>query len=461
MAWRPRWYHWTIAAITLLVLVPAIAAMAWRSAGFRRYDAVIAEQTARGVPTTIDDLIALGPASDRGRDARARAWLAKVNATGLDSVAVTPDVFDAWAQGAVADWPTKLLSDVTRLEPVLAAGRPILRERPSLTCRASLSDQFAGRSPTLAEVNRVQVPSLLAARLASQGFALDALRAVDPEPALDDLAALCRGFRDSPTLIEALILIALERERDDAHLRLAALGRLAPPRCEAWAREGLDLLAVVGDGLRGERLLYGPAVAAEFRREPFSPLLADSGFATMGWSDRLLHAIWAGHDCALAAELLHGAETRLRTRHGAMPRWPTGTWARLGHGHTFFPNLVESAVTAWDYETAQRIRRLAACVLIDPSALPDDHAAFVARFADHPCWTPGPDRAALVYERLSATRFRVSLDPATPLPDFGVPNRIPLQLMLGKPSRTIGTPPRLPLLDIGRMHVEAEVRSRP
>ncbi len=32
--WRPTWIHWTVATVTLLLLTPVIAALAWRTEGF-------------------------------------------------------------------------------------------------------------------------------------------------------------------------------------------------------------------------------------------------------------------------------------------------------------------------------------------------------------------------------------------------------------------------------------------
>lgn len=451
--WRPRWYHWTAASLMLLVLVPLVAALAWRVDGFRRYDAVIAEQRALGMATTLDEFIASAPAVDRARQARWKAWMERGVRLGVDSVHVDQGAFDDWATGAACGPPAKVLGDLAKIEPHLADGSALLREGPAvLTGFGWMQEHFAGGRRDLIHAAAMPLPNLLTCRLAASGYALSALTAEDPTADLDALDALVTDFAPSATPIDAMIRIALDAIRDEAYLRLAVLHRLDEGRATRWMAESPIGLAAVADALRGERLLSTATLIADERVTTY----AMSEWVG-GVGPRAMWYVFTGHDGAIAARLEAHAEERLRHLRPDAPNWQDAYDRMRGAGRVVIPNIGEMATTAWENDTAHRIKRLAGRIILAGAPLPADHAAFAARYADDAQVAGGPDRATLIYERLSDHRFRLGLDPATPVPDFADPKRIAARAMLGKPSKSVGKPSHLPVLDIGAAHVEADV----
>ncbi len=456
MAWRPRWYHWTVATITLLVLVPVVAAMAWRAEGFRRYDAVVAEQKARGVSTTLDELIALAPAVDRTRQRRWRAWMDRGLNIGVDSVHLDSAGFDDWATGVTSGPPAKVLDDLRKVETYLADGRALLAEGPAvLTGFGWMDEHFASGRRDCLHASMLPLANLLTCRLMASGSGVAALVADQPTSDLAALDGMSASFAASATMIDAMIAIALDAIRDEAYLRLAVLGRLDDAAAQRWLREEPRAITIMADALRGDRLLG------------VTPLMADERAQTLASGDlfgldldpaqRALWFIFTSHDCATGLRLHQHAEERLRRLRPDAPSWQTQHRGMYGAGFFIFANLGESAIMAWEYDTTHRLRRLGLRLMMSAQAVPADHDAFVAAYANDIHLAAGPDRASLVYERLSERRFRLSIDPATPVPDFADPARIPGRVMLGKPSKRIGKPARAPVLDVSGIHVEADV----
>ena len=90
------------------------------------------------------------------------------------------------------------------------------------------------------------------------------------------------------------------------------------------------------------------------------------------------------------------------------------------------PNLLESCISALEADAAQRRARLAVRVLglARAGGLPADQAALLTALGDQAALAPTGDHLWLRYERLSDTRFRVIVDPASPAPDFDMPGRM-------------------------------------
>jgi len=64
---------------------------------------------------------------------------------------------------------------------------------------------------------------------------------------------------------------------------------------------------------------------------------------------------------------------------------------------------------------------------------PADHAAVLATWGVTEC-RPAGDHLQLTYERLGDSRFRLTIDPASPAPNFDDASRMPLR------SKAAGTP---------------------
>ncbi|MBA3708710.1 MAG: hypothetical protein H0W83_07830 [Planctomycetes bacterium] len=453
------WLHWVVLIGVVLLAGLMAGALFMRDLGFRRYSAVVAEQRSRGVPTSIEELIGLAPPVDRSVQARWRALTDRLLAADINDVAVNDLAF---AQLVAVDVAAASPADdrYQRLAHVMAEVRQELARGPVGSGFGWLAEHFSTGRRDLAYTVAMPVANLLANRLMAEWFACDALAHPDPEEALADLDRLKRTLGQPATLIDACILLAVQDIRDVAHLRLDVLGRLSPGRRMAWRTESAHQLDAMADGLRGERILSFAAIIESDRTETYA-LRDVSGVLSnrVSLARRLNWYLFSGDDGAVGSNSLLRCEERLRQRCPDFSRSDLKAELR-GIGMISYPNVSECSITAWDHEARGRMLRLADAISERGSPLPADGAEVERQPADLTLLRPGGDSAALLYERLSDDRFRITIDPATPVPDFADAGHIASQSMAGKPPTLVGMPARLLPLVISRHAVEVMVPAR-
>lgn len=228
------------------------------------------------------------------------------------------------------------------------------------------------------------------------------------------------------TLIDAMIAIAVAKIRDRTYGDLTLRGRLPDDFKQRWLAESSRSLALAGDGFEGESVLTGMGAAAMVD-------VASIAEVYPGWSHwRNLPmglSMWlnGSADCALMVDLETHIAQRLRgERPDLWPAWHV-IEPRLGAlGRIAIPNLFESCITALQADALHRMARIAVRV-IDASrmnGLPIDQSALQAFLGGPDELSPTGDHLHLRYEIPAQGRFRLVIDPASPLPNFDDPSRM-------------------------------------
>jgi hypothetical protein len=424
------WWIWVLLLVAVLVSILLSGALVIRSQGQRELRLVIDDLHARGLPVLPADLVARAPTVDAGRQARAWAlfggggsWTeANVNTYGLQAIA---DSARRKKDGKIDD---RIASESARIIAASATARAewrrLWQEGPVVLSafgwlRAHLPDpEQAG----FASMAATPIPSLLQVRYLASALATEARLAADPAPALADLDALVAAHQPSGSLIDAMIAIAIAAIRDDAWLEAVARGGEPRP----WLTQNWDPMRHVADALAAERVFYAGGYVQDLRRGSltlYSLFGLSSSFSGGGrWeSVSFLGQLFVlgPHDAAFMLRELAVGETLARTGQSAAggtveSRLRAQGW-RVPVSRILMPNTLESVYTAAGSEFRGRMLRIAEGIVwnfrstgtvpADAAHLPD----LVAPLAAATAWSP-----ALRYTRLSATRFRLDCDPATP-----------------------------------------------
>lgn len=173
--------------------------------------------------------------------------------------------------------------------------------------------------------------------------------------------------------------------------------------------------------------------------EQVSRLRIPNLLATRDLAEWLRHTAGLGDEPQPALRRLDGLQRSLSLKPGtlidtmiAISSWAVlnpqlGPLARLS-----LHNPLESLITALEADANQRMARAAVHLIrtARTTGLPADQAAAGLSHL----FTPAGDHLWIRYERLSDTRFRLVVDPASPIPNFDDPAR-----MIGR-TKNAGTP---------------------
>ncbi len=456
--WRPTWVHWTIAVLLIVAATPVTLAVAWRQAGKAAFNGALAAQRSRGVETTLDEFIDSAAVVDADRQRRFHIWLDRVQASGMEPIALDDVQVDDWLRDGVP--PAALGLWLGRWRALMHDGRLLLREGP-------ITDGTLGYIAADFPPGRRQVPEIYSARMSmlmqvrpiAQWLALEAQGRNDSDAA-SDLDAFMTTLDRPGTILDAIIAMVVCDVRDEAYLRLIAAGWLSPSSAARWFEEPSPHLRWLADGWRGERLMWLVPSTLFDQREPWAaaednPLLNDEPI----WRQRIRQYAFTQADAALLLDMYVAIEGRLR-RDGTP--WPDHASVRRRlHGPMAdsIVNLIECCQTAAMYAANHRCARLAGRVLVHARAhgVPTDHAACVAAIGAEAFASDG-DHLAMIYERLTPTRFRITIDPTAPMPDvvdaarFAGPH-----CHLGKSPRLLGSSGKMRLVDLQKCSAEVDV----
>jgi hypothetical protein len=444
---RIRWWHLAIATVVLLIAALIATAYAWRAMGRGQYLAVVEQLRAAGRPASVDDFVALAPPVDRPLQDAWDAWQ-KRRSSGSSAASYPIDLggslgrqqkaWDAWVVGQ-GPRPADVEAIIARFAPDQADALRLLRQGGLvLSGFGWMAKDLPPDKRSLPFTSALTLPNLLVVREVAVWLHHAAVLAEDPRQHLADLDALVAAMERPATLIDAMIALAIANIRDRTYIELALLGRLPDEARQRWLAEPAHNLRLVGDGFAGESALFGHGMAAMIDHDltPI-PFIVENRDWQGFWFGAV---IWTTgfKDCAQMIAIETHIAQRLRgDRADSWPTWDQ-VQLRLGPlGRAVMPNLWESAITAIQADAAQRIARMAVRIigLARASALPADQGALLAALGDPQALAPGGDQLAVRYEVPAPGRFRLVIDPASPVPDFDDPKRMPQR------SKAAGSPP--------------------
>jgi len=345
-------------------------------------------------------------------------------------------------------WAEKLRTEMEDLRGILAEG-PVC-----FTSLGWLRQDLKRISATRVSDRQLRMPHLGRLREAHRWFALEAMTADDPGSALDALDALDAALSVPAGLIDSMVSVACAAMRDRAYARLALRGELPTERLDEWLAEAESGVSKVARAWKGERLVYWTPLGQDLLD---GAELSDH-FDTVGGVGGLLHG---AADTALFLECLGAIEGHLRgTVEAAVLRALLTDVDRVGMPFQIaMPNFTATASLAVHVNAEHRLIRLgvllarAAREQGRPPATEEEARLWAGPHAK--LMAAGPWSLRLRYERLGTKRYRVAVDPQSPVPPILVGTTAAghvVQTRYGEQPRT-GS-----VLSVGQGAFEFEIR---
>lgn len=434
LRWKPRWWHFAIVFVVLAIAAVFAAAYAMRLSGLSDYNAVIDRLRAAGQPASIDDFVALAPAIDQRTQNDWDAWQ-KSMASGPTSA--YPDLstelakhsvpWNAWVTGR-GPRPDAVAAVVATHAPRFAAALPPLRHGGLIASGFGfIVEDLPPGKRRMPFTNQLRIANLFAGRELALWLRHAAVLADEPTQHLADLDAFHSALQRPSGIIDSVIALSVGEQRDRAYVELALRGQLTEIAQNAWLAEASPYLRLMGDGFSGESVLMGMGAKEMLEHDGASGFL-DAG----GWQQiRIAAGLWVSgyRDCALVVEYDTHVAQRLRGQRANT--WPT--WEQIqrnGYGRVgalLLPNMQESAIVALIADAHHHCARVAVQIidLARSGKLPADQITLLAALGDPLALSPPGDHLHLRYEVPAPGRFRLVIDPASPLPNFDDPTRMP------------------------------------
>lgn len=409
-----RWRFWVIlvSGIGLLGLALCTSLLLYRQNGFDRLEHLQHQRQSAGKIATLGEFIDHLPTIDRDSQEQWHAWTEAAH----PGIQILPDVEKEWHQwtAGLGPPPEKIMKFVSDRAPHMEAGLRLLAG-PTLTATAAgfLRIDITSENPEILEVNACRMADMLSIRELAQWLRWKSGLEADPTHALNQLDLLTERCQPAVTTLDGMTTLVVAQLRDLAYLENIYRGRLKPTQATAWIDHAIDLPRMLGHCLQGEALLFTIATTNEFRNPFFFP--EAPSFLPMTWSERASLWFHGPRDGAAIYETAMTLGDSLMDRGTAQARIMDPS--TLGpQGRIYYPNIRESVITMWEFESFQRSSR-AFAKLVQRTAddLPED-----AREAEmDPILGPSlnPIRGLhLRYERLGPERIRICVKSDSPLP---------------------------------------------
>jgi len=427
----------SIAVLVVLVIGVGAVVLGFsrRSQGQERLREVLAAQAAAGYGSSLRDLVESAPPVDAERQERVWAWMSD---RADPSISYAKQLDEAWYFEGATEASAEDSGWAKSLRPVMEELRGILREGP--LCLTSLGwirqDEKRLAARRVSE-RQVRLPHLLRLREAYRWFAFEAMEADDPAPALQALDALDRALSQPGCLMDTMISVALGAMRDRAYARLALRGNLPEEHLKAWLGEPARATSWMADAWRGERLLYWAPLGHDLvAGEAVGDVLGSRG-GVAGW----LHG---AADCALYLEYLAALEGHQRGSvevddlHRLTQRVGRLDYSFITPGTPLA--VYGMSVSAGAEHRMIRLGVLVALASKRSGAVPDtDEVAREWLGSRAALLDAGTWEVALTYERLGEKRYRIAVDPKSPMPPILRGSIQAAQMRrsaLGKPAST-------------------------
>ena len=425
---RSRRRRFRVVAIVVAVLA-AVAAVpfAIRAHGRSLLAEVRARHAAAGLGVSARDLADSLPPVDADLVRRCDSLERAVQRAIAQQMVIPPTVND-WIVGARSDPPPELDAELARLQPEMEALADVLRgEGLLLGVAGHLPRREAASRLRWKDVVSIHISNLLVQRQAAVWIRFAALRSEDPGPYLDALDGQRKALLHPASLIDAMIALAMLGERDRAYADLVLRGRLPPDRVARWLAEEPEHLRLSADGFRGERLLFGVALADGLTNGTFGAKdLAGGPSGPRAWGRNLGLSleIWlyGMRDAARVLEAGADMEDRLRGGPGTIDPARLAGWLEDGDTELsmFLPNTHAAEASARDSRTLHRMARVLVRTLgaaKERGRLPTDETELRAWLgAEAVALDPGPIDVAIRYESVSPGVLRLFRAPPGPIP---------------------------------------------
>lgn len=441
---RVRWWHLAIIFVVLVLATFVTGALAIRAQGRMAYDEAITRVKTAGMPASVDEYVALAPAVDHMLQDDWASWqrtyVALPNHETLSHILTDQKKdWNAWVAGA-GDKPATIDNLLAKAAPNFAPALPVLRKGGLvLSAWGWIAAELPPGKRRMPHTTAITLPNLLAVLDLSEWLHLATVCADDPREHLTDLDALHHAMNPAGSLIDAAISFHVSRTRDRTYVELMLRSRLPEDSLHRWLAEDCRATQLMAEAFDGERVLMVIGTAASMEDEPaIAGLLPGGAF----WrnlrtgSDLWLHGY---RDCAIMIDLETHVAQRLRgERHDAWPDWST-IQPRVGYlGAMLMPNLSEFALACLTDDAGHRMSRLAGKVIElsrQHGRLPADQRELITLLGGTDLLKPPGDHLHLLYEVPGPRRFRLTIDPASPIPNFDDLARAPIR------SKAAGTPP--------------------
>lgn len=441
---RVRWWHLAIIFVVLALATFVTGALAIRAQGRMAYDEAITRVKTAGMPASVDEYVALAPAVDHKLQDDWASWqrtyAALPNHETLSHILTGQEKdWNAWVAGA-GDKPATIDNLLAKAAPNFAPALPVLRKGGLvLSAWGWIATELPSGKRRMPHTTAITLPNILAVRDLSEWLHLAAVCADDPREHLAALDALHHATDRAGSLIDAMVAAGISRVRDRTYGDLMLMGRLPAKSMQRWLAENCRATQLLAEAFDGERVLMVIGTAASLDDEPaIAGLLPGGAF----WrnlrtgSDLWLHGY---RDCAIGVDLeTHVAQRLRRERHDAWPDWST-IQSRVGYlGAMLMPNLSEFALICLADDAGHRMSRVVVQVTglsRQHGRLPTDQRELITWLGGSDLLKPPGDHLHLLYEVPEPRRFRLTIDPASPIPNFDDAVRAPIR------SKSAGTPP--------------------
>jgi hypothetical protein len=257
---RLPWWGWTLVLLFIAICSLFALLLGLRAHGRATYQATISALEAQGKIATLDAFIDQSPKVDEALQTAWKHW-EKSSINYGDDWYLDPKEWEQYLYGQIPVLE-KLRTELDAERHHIDQGRLLLRdERLVINLRGWIAAEFPPhKRSNIISGNGLHIPSLLTSRCLATWLRREACTASDPKAALDDLDRLQKGFQSPPTLIEAMIGLAIQRIRDGTYLELCLLNRVPESNFTAWVSElptGLQNVANGFDGAPSFRVLRG------------------------------------------------------------------------------------------------------------------------------------------------------------------------------------------------------------
>ena len=425
--------------------------MSFRNIGRNDYQQVIAELQAQGKIATVDEFIARAPAVDVEAQEAWDRWSKPMIMYPRDH---PPPIFDSTAWKAyvmgTASLPNAIQTEIDDNRLTMQPAVELLNnKRMIISLLGWIAQDCPPGKRLITDTARARMPNLLSTRSLANWLHHEICTVPDPSAALFTLDQLHQALNQPGSLMDAMIAIAISSIRDETYLQLQLLGRLPQPARDRWLTETNNAQLWVAAGFEGEHALFQNATVNWIESlsiiQSLTVSLYDDGSSLSSMTPNALRQLYSGpyfwstmqHDAAICTKTLAQLSARLRNeRKGPMPDYTLIMNSFWGYGAMAFLNMNESAIWALENDANHRLLRIAVRILdqAPKSGLAIDESALLNAMCDPKLLTPSGDHLHLAYERLAPDRFRLTVSPTSPLPDFDDPSRLPSR------SKAFGTP---------------------
>ncbi len=417
--------------------------MSLRLIGKNDYKQVITSLRDAGEIATLDDYISSLPAVNESVQDQWKQTLDRMLDQEMYNRVTDEQWFEYFLHGKSI--PQDALDEHELARPVAEELiRILLEEKPIVSTAGYLASCLPMDKRNRPEsYHKLNIPNLLNSRSFATWLRCELFLNPHNTKALNAFDAYVHSFVSCGTLIDAMIAIAIQRIRDETYLTLAYYRRLPSAVFEPWCNETPNGLLLVSDAFVGERVIFIDGLMMSLGQQlqhvnyyfGGSPLstwesIMEPFYGVYFWST--IH-----HDAALITHSHQCISTRLRgIKSVTIPPYDKDQFWGIS-GALMMPNLIESGITALEHGANQRLCRLATRIMNDVKApLPADTELLCRQFPYAKNYVhPTGDTFLLLYERLSDTRFRLLIDPASPPIDFDDTSRMRSRCnQLGKPA---------------------------